>query len=221
MRGETMGRDSDRATKARARAKVPLKKIVDQRLIDGLSHPIRGHVLSVLNERIASPAEVAQEVGVDVNYINYHFEKLREIGFIELAWIEPKRGAKEHFYRAKTAFFIDDRECALLPASIRSAISADLFQSILDDVVRALKAGTFACDDVHVSWTTRRVDAKGFGDLNALLLETLERALAIAGESAERLANTCEEAIPTTIAMLGFETPADPVAPEAEPPIRA
>src|SRR6266516_3023659 len=156
-----------------------LKKIIDERLIFAISHVVRAHVLAVLNEQIASPSEVGKGIGVDVTYISYHFEKLEEIGFIELVRVEPRRGVDEHFYRAKKTFLIDDRECALLPASVKSAMSADLFQSILDDVVRALMAGTFAAgNDPHVSWTTKHVDEKGFSDLDALLVETLQKVFA-------------------------------------------
>jgi DNA-binding MarR family transcriptional regulator len=211
-----MGRDSDGAAKARARAKVPLREILDQRLIDALSHPVRGHALAVLNERVASPVEVAREIGVDVNYVSYHFDQLEKKGMIELVRLEPRRGVREHFYRAKETLLIESHECAQMPPSMKLAVSADLFRSIQDDAIRALQAGTFAArDDVHVTWMPKHVDAKGFSDLNRLLTETLERALAIAAESAERLARTGEEAIPTTVAMLGFETPADHTAQEA------
>jgi predicted ArsR family transcriptional regulator len=220
--GITMARESDGAAKARARAKAPLKKILDQRLIDALSHPVRGHVLAVLNERVASPAEVAREIGVDVNYIYYHFDQLGKNGLIELVRTEPKRGAREHFYKVKTICFVDDEEWAQLPTSLKTDLSADLFRAIADKVGAALRGGTLDVrDETHMSWMTKHVDAKGFSDLAALLEETLRRALAIADESSERLAKTGDESIPTTVAMLGFEAAADPVAPGAKAAVMA
>lgn len=209
-----MGRNSDGVAKIKARAKVPLKTILDERLVYALSHLVRGHAFSVLNERIASPKEVACEIGVEVSYVSYHFEQLERKGLIELVKTEPKRGAVEHFYRAKASLFFDDREWARLPAWLKESMDADLFQSILDDVIRAFKAGTFNRDDRHLSWTTFPLDKRGWSDLSAALAGTLERVRAIQAESAERLQRTGEEAMPTTVAIVGFELPPDPVARE-------
>lgn len=185
-----------------------LKKIIDKKLINAMSHPAREHVLATLNERVVSPNEVAKEIGVDVNYISYHFEELEKNGFSELVGVEPRRGFEEHFYRAQATFLIDDRECARLPASMRSAVGADLCQSILDDAIRALKAGTFAArDDVHVSWSPILIDEKGFGDLSAILNEALGKVRAVQIESTKRLAETGEAPIPATVGIVGFQTP--------------
>src|ERR1041384_592861 len=78
-----------------------LKRFMDPRLVFALSHTVRAHVLVVLNEEVTSPSAVGREIGVSAAYINYHFEELEREGLIELVRVEPRRGAKEHFYRAR------------------------------------------------------------------------------------------------------------------------
>jgi len=188
--------------------KPQLKKVIDQRLIKALAHPLRAHIFAALNEREASPSGIGREIDRDPSKLNYHFEELEKCECIELARTERRRGAIEHFYRAKAKFFFDDREWERLPMTLKLDLSMTFVQAIVDDVVRATKAGTFdARDDRHVSWTPVLVDEKGMGDLSAALMEALKRVFAIQAESAERMAASGEKAIPVTVAMLGFETP--------------
>lgn len=184
-----------------------LRKVMDQRLIKALSHPLRAHLLATLNERIASPTEMAEEIGIDVAFLSYHVRVLKDFGCIELVETGQKRGAIEHFYRAKTALFFDDQEWEQLPASVRSDLVTNLFQGILDDAVGALKAGIFSKGkNSHVSWMPVLLDKQGSEDIHAVLGWTLKRVLAIQAESAERIAKTGERGAPMTIAIAGFET---------------
>ena len=73
---------------------------VDQRLIKALGHPLRMSVLAILNARVASPSELAKELGEPLGNVAYHVKILEETGAIELVRTAPVRGALEHFYRA-------------------------------------------------------------------------------------------------------------------------
>jgi predicted ArsR family transcriptional regulator len=214
-----MGRRSGSARRD-GLAEIPLKRFMDQRLIDAISHPARAHVLATLNERVASPSEVAAEVGLDVKYLNYHFEALEKSGCIELVKVEPKRGARQHFYRATKTIFIDDSESERLPASLRIGMTAGFLQKIVDDANRAVEAGTFdSRTDRHVSWTSLLVDERGWRDLNAALKEALDRVLSVQLESAERLEAGDEEPIPVTVGMASFEMPPEGAAARRDPAI--
>jgi len=79
-------------------------------------------------------------------------------------------------------------------------------QLLMDDVVTAMKAGTFtARDDVHLSWTPGFVDEQGWTEMVDLVNGTLEQAIEIQGKSANRLAKAGEKGIPATIALMHFE----------------
>jgi len=190
-------------TKNRARGEV------EQRLFKALAHPLRFQALAILNERVASPNELAKELGEGLSQVSYHVKVLLESDCIELVKTEPRRGAVEHYYRATSRAFLSDDEWARIPASVRPGLSASLMQTIMDDAVSALKAGTFdARPDHHLSWTPMIVDEKGWVDLAAALTSAMERCLEIQAESAGRLAEAGEEGLSATVAMMGFEASA-------------
>ena len=77
-----------------------LRQILDLRLIKALAHPMRGHIIAVLGERVVSPNDIAKELGMDVAYVSYHFRVLRDDhGLIEQVATSDRRGFTEHFYR--------------------------------------------------------------------------------------------------------------------------
>jgi len=49
---------------------------VDQRLIKALGHPLRMSVLAILNARVASPSELAKELGEPLGNVAYHVKIL-------------------------------------------------------------------------------------------------------------------------------------------------
>lgn len=184
-----------------------LKRYMDPRLIKALGHPIREHALAVFNERIASAREIGEEIDLDVPAFYTHIQELKEMGCIERVETRRRRGAKEHFFQAKATALFDERAWLRLPASLRSDVCVGFLQSILNDVVRAAKAGTFANrSKKHVSWTPGLFDVRGWHEVLALIDETLSRLMAIQGESARRMARTGEPGFPVTVALLGFET---------------
>lgn len=184
-----------------------LKRFMDPRLVYALSHAVRAHVLVVLHEEVSSPSAVGKEIGVSAAYINYHFEELEREGLIELVRVEPRRGAKEHFYRAKKTLTFDDQAWDSLPETFKSGITGSTLRIIYDQLAEAMEAGTFtARNEMDLSMVSMPLDERGFGEVGALLKEALEKVRTVKTESAERLAASGEEAIPTTVALIGFET---------------
>jgi DNA-binding transcriptional ArsR family regulator len=185
-----------------------MSKLVDQRLIKALAHPLRAQLLSMFNERVASPNQLAKELDEGLSQVSYHVKVLREYECIELVKTEPRRGAVEHFYRGTARVFFRDDVWKQLPKSVQSGISANVIQSIVDDAVEALGAETFdAREDRHLSWTPVIVDERGWEDLTTLFAEALERVLDIQAESAGRLAESGQEGIPAVTALMNFEAP--------------
>src|SRR3954466_7830113 len=71
-----------------------LKTFFDRRLIKALGHPVREHILAVLNERIASAREIGEEIGGDVSSFYHHIEELEKLECIERVATKRRRGAK-------------------------------------------------------------------------------------------------------------------------------
>lgn len=181
---------------------------IDERLVKSLTHGLRVEILSILNERIASPNELSKELGEGLSQVSYHVKVLKDYGCIELVKTEPRRGAVEHYYRATSRAWLTDRDWDHLPASVRPGISADLIELIVGDAVDALEAGTLdARTDRHTSRTPLILDEKGWSEVVQTLDSTLNEIVAIQARSSSRLAEEGEKGFHASVSLLGFEVP--------------
>jgi len=185
-----------------------LKTFFDRRLIEALGHPVREHILAVLNERIASAREIGEELDADVSSFYHHVEELEKLKCIERVSTKQRRGAREHFFQARTSLFFDDAAWQRLPSTLKNDQTVSSLQYLFDEVVGALAEGTFnARENPHASWMPGLFDPQGWDEATALLNQTLEQLMAIREAAALRLAETGERGIPTTMGILAFENP--------------
>jgi DNA-binding transcriptional ArsR family regulator len=178
--------------------------VLDERIVKAISHPIRHKVLLLLNDRVASPNEIANEIGESLGRVSYHVRQLAEVGAIELVRTEPRRGAVEHFYRATARAWFSDADWAQLPRTTRRGIFGEHLNRIGSDVLEAADGNGFDHLQAHVSYTLLDLDEEGMGEVSELLSETLERALQIHADAAARRLDSGEDAIPTELAVLHF-----------------
>jgi DNA-binding transcriptional ArsR family regulator len=182
--------------------------LVDPRLAKALSHPMRTRILAILNEKVASPNEIAEMIGERLPNVSYHVRTLQELGCIELVRTAQPRGAIEHYYRALTRPFFSDRDWKRLPRSGRQAVSDVILQMIWEDASEAMKADTFESRSArHLSRTPLVLDEQGWDELSALLRKVHAQAEGIAEKSGKRLGKTDEGGIPTRLVMMHFEAP--------------
>lgn len=182
-------------------------RAVSERLAMAIGHPIRIDALRILNERVASPSELAKELGMGVSQVSYHIKELRRQKCIELVRTEPRRGAVEHYYRATEPPQIDAKELAKLSESKRLGVSAAVLQTIISAAAGSLQAGTFdKRSDRHLSWVPMHLDEKGWKELTKVLSRALKETEQVKGASAERLSRSGEPGTAAMVAMMGFET---------------
>jgi DNA-binding transcriptional ArsR family regulator len=175
-------------------------------LVKALAHPLRVEILTILNERMASPNELSKELEEGLSQVSYHVKVLKDFECIEMVKTEPRRGAVEHYYRATERAFLTDRDWKALPETVKPGVISSAIQMIFDDVVGALAGGTFDTrDDRHISWTPGVVDEQGWTESVALVAGTLESLIKIHADSAKRLAKSGEEGIPATAVLMNFE----------------
>ncbi len=74
---------------------------IDQGVVKALAHETRVEILRILNEREASPRQLAKLLDQSLTQVGYHVKWLSDSEVIQLARTEPRRGAVEHYYRAK------------------------------------------------------------------------------------------------------------------------
>jgi DNA-binding transcriptional ArsR family regulator len=176
---------------------------LDEALLKAISHPLRHRLLGLLDDRTASPNELARELGLPLGRVSYHIRLLADLGAIELVRTEPRRGALEHFYRAVTRGWFSEEDWARLPRSARRGIVGQSLQRIFSDVTAAVDAGGFDGPATQVRSTSLELDERGLEELTEVLASTAERVNRINAESADRRAGA--DGVMTELALLHFE----------------
>src|SRR3978361_1736128 len=100
---------------------------LDRSLRRAISHPLRHRLLGMLDGRVASPNQLARELGLPLGRVSYHIRLLSDLGASELVRTEPRRGALEHFYRAVTRGWVREDDWARRP---RAALRARRWPSV-------------------------------------------------------------------------------------------
>jgi DNA-binding transcriptional ArsR family regulator len=176
---------------------------VEQRLIKALAHPIRMRALTILNHRVASPSEIAQELGEPLGVVSYHVRILEDLRCIELVRTTPKRGAIEHHYRALERAWLTDEQVEQIPPSLLRTLSGSVFAQLAEDVTVAGEGN--GMDEVR-HWMVRCpvvLDDPAWEELGELLQTVLDRAMELQGETVNRLAAS-GDAAETRFAILGL-----------------
>jgi DNA-binding transcriptional ArsR family regulator len=170
---------------------MPVKQITeidDPRFVKALAHPLRIHILRILEDRTASPRELAEELGAKLPNVSYHVRFLERLGVLELVDTQPRRGALEHYYRANGRLRVTSKAWAEVPDLVKNAMVAATLDQVIDYVRAGAMIGGFDRADAHASRQPMVLDAEGFKELGAALDELLNRANAIAADSAKRMA---------------------------------
>jgi DNA-binding transcriptional ArsR family regulator len=182
--------------------------LVDPRIAKALSHPMRARILVILNERVASPNEIADEIGERLPNVSYHVRALQDLECIELVDTAQRRGAIEHYYRAVVRPFFSEKDWKRLPRSGRQAISGTALEVIWEDVAAAVNGGTFdARAERYLTHSPMTLDEEGWAEMTKLLDTTFAEAERIASRSAARLRKAGDDGAPTRLVLMHFESP--------------
>jgi DNA-binding transcriptional ArsR family regulator len=200
-----MGRNQRKKDETRSGAK--LREVIDPAIAKALSHPLRSHILVTLGDKIASPNEIARELGLVARDLDYHVKVLVEVGMIRLARTEQRRGVKEHFYElAPPLLRIDDGRWQSIPFEVRTHLSGSLLRLTIEDALAALRAGTFNAKDSHQSRTPMILDEEGWSEVTRVMSRALDEVLGARRESERRQRAGSPQSFPVEVVMMGFET---------------
>ena len=140
----------------------PVPNIDDPRYVKALSHPLRVRILALLQERTASPRELAEWLDATLGTVSYHVRTLHDFGLIELVRTSQVRGAIAHHYRAKVRPRVSDEAWASAAPIVKQAAVGAALQTV-DDYARAsAAAGGFDRGEAHLTRTNLRLDDKGW-----------------------------------------------------------
>src|SRR5215203_6743296 len=164
------------------------------------AHPVRVQILRVLGERIASPKQIAAITGDPVGTVAYHARVLLDFDYVELAKTQARRGATEHFYKAKPESFLGPRHWEAIPRLLRSGIAVNAFQELFQRVVAALEAGTFQeRKGSGLSSLPLRVNEEGWEEIREILSDAEQAVVGAAKQAARRLDE--EQGIPVVVVV--------------------
>ena len=182
--------------------------ITDSRLVKAIAHPLRIQILSVLHNRVASPSEIASELGTPLSNTSYHVRQLATLGLIKLVDRAARRGAIEHYYTATIRPTITDDVWANVPEILKRAMVASGLQQGIAHIAAAAEQGGFDREDAHYTRTAARLDKEAWKAVSAELAASLERVDRIVAESEARLAaNPDAEADEATAIVMLFAGP--------------
>jgi DNA-binding transcriptional ArsR family regulator len=165
----------------------PITNIDDPRYVKAFNHPLRVRILAMLQERTASPVELADWLGSRLGTVAYHVRTLHQLGLIELVDETRVRGAVAHHYRAKERPRVSDEAWGQAsPMAKQAAVGASL--QTIDDYARAsAAAGGFDRANAHLSRLRMELDEQGWRDLSQAAAELLGRAQEIEEEAKKRI----------------------------------
>jgi DNA-binding transcriptional ArsR family regulator len=170
--------------------------------VKALRHPLRVRILALLQERTASPRELAEWLGASLGTVSYHVRVLHGFGLIELVDTMQVRGAIAHHYRAKVRPRVDAAAWASAAPVVKQAAVGAALQTV-DDYARAsAAAGGFDRSEAHLSRTNVRLDEKGWRQAAKACDRLLADLEAIAQRAAARLAKQPEAAGMTDAALV-------------------
>jgi DNA-binding transcriptional ArsR family regulator len=182
---------------------LPVSSQVDERLLRALGHPTRQRVLTLLNERVATPPEIAHELGIAENEVESHLRVLIENDAVEAG---GEAGSPHTWYRATIRPFLDDEHWARLPLDVRRALIAQTVTQIVEHVAPALANDGFDNPRAHVSITRIDLDRRGWDEVADVLAGVLEEIMDIHSESVDRVTRgESKDTVPAELAVLLFE----------------
>jgi len=189
--------------------------LVDPRLIKGLDHVLRQHILLATVAAEVSPSELSKAFGEGLSQVSYHVKVLREDcdGLIEETRTEPRRGAVEHYYRATAKTLLPAKAWRRLKKGLRAVIGAGQASDLFNDLAEALKAGKLQGDRDHITRTPLVLDDQGERNVKAIAeratreVENEQRATA---KRMEKAAGDGGKRVGYTFALLAFEAAWEP-----------
>lgn len=168
-----------------------MKKITqldDPRYIKALSHPLRVRILAILEERTASPVQIADQLDASLGVVSYHVRTLERLGLVKLVRTNPVRGAVEHHYRAQPRPTISDDGWDAASPVAKQAYLSSFLQQVGAYTDAAAASGGFDRADAHFTRTVAKLDAKGWQQLAKACEQLLQKIDTLEAASAKRIA---------------------------------
>jgi len=184
------------------------QNITNPALAKALAHPLRSRILAALENRTASPSEIAEELNAPLGVVSYHVRRLQALKFVKLVKRVPRRGAVEHYYTTVAGPHVTNSVWSATPTVVKEAAVSAALEGIGSNVSAAAAAGAFNRGDMHLSRTPLVVDEKGWQALSRELDDLLVKLEKIEADSQTRLLrNDHRDEQQATVVLMLFNSP--------------
>jgi DNA-binding transcriptional ArsR family regulator len=185
-----------------------INEINDPRLVKALAHPLRVSILSALENRTASPSELAEELDVPLPNLSYHIRMLVQLDLLKLVRTRPRRGAIEHYYQAKGRVAVSDRAWGQVPGLVKEAMVSAHLRNVGELVDAAAARGGFEAADTHLSSQRIQIDAEGWKEISKKMRAFFEDVQKIQADSEKRRKDSDHlDEVDAGVVMMLFNAP--------------
>jgi DNA-binding transcriptional ArsR family regulator len=183
-------RPAGRGNASAGEALRAISDIGDPRLVKALAHPLRVQILGVLEERVASPSDLAEELGAPLGNVSYHVRTLADLGLLKLVRRRTRRGAVEHYYQARGRATVSDQAWSQVPSVVRRSMVGVALEQAVEQAASAAATGGFDGEDSSITRHALTLDDEGVREACDALAKLHDELAAIHERSAERLDGT-------------------------------
>jgi DNA-binding transcriptional ArsR family regulator len=183
----------------------PITNIEDPRYVKALAHPLRIRLLALLEERDASPVQLAEHVDATLGTVAYHVRTLERLGLIEMVATHQRRGATEHVYAAREHPRFSDEAWRNTSPIAKHAMIASVLSQIGQYVTQSAAGGGFDRGDAHFTRTALKLDQDGWSEMVQATRQWLEQVQDIEERTKKRIQRTGEQVFDAGLVVLFFE----------------
>jgi DNA-binding transcriptional ArsR family regulator len=182
-----------------------ISDIGDPRLVKALAHPLRVQILSTLEDRVASPSDLATELDAPLGNVSYHVRTLADLGLVKLVKRRTRRGAVEHYYQARGRAQVSDRAWAQVPGVVKRSMVAVALEQALDHAGAAAAAGGFDGEEANLSRESVTLDATGWSELSSAVTRLHTELSEIEERSQRRVKDGADTPLQAGLVTMLFE----------------
>ncbi|MEA2494501.1 MAG: hypothetical protein QOJ29_2412 [Thermoleophilaceae bacterium] len=156
---------------------------------------------------VASPADIAKQIGARVENVAYHVRRLHERGLLRLVRTEKRRGREARMYTPVTTWISDD-VWEQLPTPMKRAVTVRTLASIARDLRTQAERGGFDRRDILLSYQRLSVSDEEWRSLRRAVDRLHERARTLRPRDvSQAAADDDPDGLSANLLLMLFEEP--------------
>jgi DNA-binding transcriptional ArsR family regulator len=161
-------------------------------------------ILSVLHDGPASAKELAALLEEPLSNITHHINELNKAGAIEVAHTKKVGNLEQHYWRGLQTTLLDVDDLATLAPAELEAMRRIITQSVMAELLSALRAGNLLDPRASAAWDRFWLDEEGYDELADFSQQFFEGLYDISARAAARSAKSGEELKPYVGGVIAF-----------------